>query len=519
MKLDKYKLLREDDESFHLDHEEYGRITVPKSHLHFGTVSKIQKHFADGGQVDDEPTQDEKDAAALLNMPLPAPQPTGRAVVADDAKSFLADPNAPPPGPLGGPPTAPINLPNQVPPDLVQSPAAQQQPVSPTAGVDAALAQIANATKNEAATRERWGNEIASMQQAQAAQQAQLAQRQQDLITQRMAGAQKLADDVMSQKLDPNHYWETRTTGQKISAAIGLLLGGIGSGLTKTPNYALQVIDKAIDRDVEAQKFNIQQGRNKLAFYMQQTGEMLSAAQLAKADAYTVAGAQIQSAITSMGASMASPDAQKALGQIQLQATTLRNQATMAQMQIEQSKLGMQYQRAQMGLLSNVLGQAGQPQGGGAGITIPPGAEMLLPKEMQETLVRLPGGKVDFARSSKDAEDVRNTQETSTMLRQKLARYSALQQAHQAGISRVLSPGDYNAAKALHNSILTDLNGLAGLNRFTEQEAQIFAGRVPDITEISRPGVNRARLDELGQEIDDKVRASNRTYLRFSGGQ
>lgn len=515
MKLDRYRLLHEDAKDFHLEHEEHGAITVPKAHLHFATVEKIQKHFAKGGEVDD-PTQEEKDAAALLGMPLPQQAPTGQAVVGDDAQGFLAQPGAPAPGPSAAPPTTPVSLPDRQIPPLSGAPSALPQPPSPTAGLDAGIAQEKAGVQAEGRAKEMWGNEAASMQQAAARQQEMLGQRQQELITQRAAGAQKLADDVLSQKMNPDHFWETRSTGQKISAAIGLVLGGIGAGLTKGPNYALQVIDKAIDRDIEAQKFNLQQGKNKLAFYMQQTGDLVSASQLAKADALTVTGAKLQSAIASMGASMAGPEVQKALGAIQVQAEQLRNQGTMAQMQIEQTKIGMQYQKAQMGLLSNVMGQAGQ---GGAGITIPPGAEMLLPKEMQETLVRLPGGKVDFARSSKDAEDVRKTQETSSILRKKLQRYRALQQGHPNGISEIASPTDYNAATALHESIITDLNGLAGLSRFTPEEHQVFVGRLPKIWKAGRSAPAESQLDELGQELDDKINASNRAYLKFSGAR
>jgi len=551
MRLDDYKLLKEDDKEFHLEHKEHGHFSVPKAHLHHATVERIQKHFCRGGMVrgysgasGNPSDQEVKDPTAAYFAGKRASQGgAGDFPSYDEWNKQTSDPtgyDVPPIQTIGTqPPQASVPVPQQA---TVAPPVAEPQPLvgptipddvaaqramedrqantgpSPTAGIDAGVAQERAGIEAGAASRQRWESEIGSMQQDAARQQAMLAQRTQDLITQRAAGAQKLADDVLNQKMDPNHFWETRTTGQKVSAAIGLILGGIGAGLTHGPNYAMQVIDKSIDRDIEAQKFNLQQGKNKLAFYMQQTGDLVSASQLAKADALTVSASQMQSALSNMGASAAAPDAEKAIGALNMQASQLRQQATMGQMQIEQTRLGMAYQKAQMGLLSNVMEQSGGHQQGGTGITIPPGAEMLLPKEMQETLVRLPGGKVDFARTPKDAEEVRKTQEATGLLRQKLQRYAALQQAHPNGISSVLSPEDFNSAKTLHNSILTDLNGLAGLNRFTEQEAQIFSGRIPDITGISRSSANTAKLNELGQEIDDKVRGTNKTYLRFSGG-
>lgn len=513
MKLDKYQKVEETDSHFVL-HDGEGQFRVPKAHLHHSTVEKIRQHFSDGGEVQPELSADDRAAFDMLGVPPPKPKFDGRAVVGDDARAFLATPDAPPPGPLAQPPTDPVSLPSRQ--EFVGPPAPVQQQTapSPTAGVDAGVRMETQGAQQGAASRERWGNEAASMEQENARQMQAMAQKHQQVLSDRMAQGQALADSVLNGKMDPNHFWETRSTGEKIGSAIALVLGGMGASLTRGPNYAMQVIDKAIDRDIEAQKINIDQGRNKLAFYLKQTGELQSAMQLEKADALTVAAAKMQSVASSAGASAAGPQAMEHIGAMQVQAAQLRQEATMKQMQIESTQMGMQYQRAQMGLLTDVMGQIGK----GHGVTIQPGQEMLLPKEMQETLIRLPNGKVDWTRTPKDAEDVRKTQESTSILRQKLQRYGALQQAHPNGISRVLSPEDYNAAKSLHDSILTDLNGLAGLNRFTHEEAQIFSQRVPDITEVQRSSASGSKLNELGNEIDDKITSANKTYLRFSGG-
>lgn len=66
---------------------------------------------------------------------------------------------------------------------------------------------------------------------------------------------QAIKDDV--QKVDPDRFWNNKSTGQKISIGIGLMLGGIGSGLTGGPNTAAQMINSAIDNDIQAQKLDI----------------------------------------------------------------------------------------------------------------------------------------------------------------------------------------------------------------------------------------------------------------------
>ena len=58
---------------------------------------------------------------------------------------------------------------------------------------------------------------------------------------------------------DPNHWWNSRTTGQKLQAGIGIILGGLGQGLQQyggaknATNSALDIIDNTIKQDIELQ--------------------------------------------------------------------------------------------------------------------------------------------------------------------------------------------------------------------------------------------------------------------------
>lgn len=55
-------------------------------------------------------------------------------------------------------------------------------------------------------------------------------------------------------KIDSNKLWGNASTGNKVLANIGILLSGLGSGLTGTPNMAVQNINRLIDQDIDAQK-------------------------------------------------------------------------------------------------------------------------------------------------------------------------------------------------------------------------------------------------------------------------
>ena len=73
---------------------------------------------------------------------------------------------------------------------------------------------------------------------------------------------QLAAQDFSAPKLNTNRFWENQSTTGKIAAGIAVALGGIGGALARdNSNVGLDMINKAIDRDIAEQKFNIEQGQ------------------------------------------------------------------------------------------------------------------------------------------------------------------------------------------------------------------------------------------------------------------
>lgn len=68
-------------------------------------------------------------------------------------------------------------------------------------------------------------------------------------------------DDFRSKKLDPEQYWKERGTGAKVTSAIAMALGQFGAALTGTRNSAMDIINDAINRNIEAQKQEIANAR------------------------------------------------------------------------------------------------------------------------------------------------------------------------------------------------------------------------------------------------------------------
>jgi hypothetical protein len=70
-------------------------------------------------------------------------------------------------------------------------------------------------------------------------------------------------------EIDPNRLWNNLSTWGKIRNTIGLVLGGIGGGLTHQENPALRALDRMIEQDVEAQKQDQTNRMNLYKFHLE----------------------------------------------------------------------------------------------------------------------------------------------------------------------------------------------------------------------------------------------------------
>lgn len=120
-------------------------------------------------------------------------------------------------------------------------------------------------------------------QQRQLVAQQQQQQAQMETIKRGVAEKQVAYDIAQSKynnfsEIDQDRIWRKKGTGASILAVIGASLGAFGSALTKTPNFALEIINSAIDRDIRAQEQEIAINReaagNALADLQRQTGSL-----------------------------------------------------------------------------------------------------------------------------------------------------------------------------------------------------------------------------------------------------
>lgn len=69
------------------------------------------------------------------------------------------------------------------------------------------------------------------------------------------------AEQAANAKVDPARWWNNASTGQRIASVLAAAIGGWLSPLQGGKNSALDAIDKAIDRDIEAQMADLQNMR------------------------------------------------------------------------------------------------------------------------------------------------------------------------------------------------------------------------------------------------------------------
>lgn len=117
--------------------------------------------------------------------------------------------------------------------------------------------------------------------------------------------------------VDPGRYWASRSTGGKIATIAGLILGAFGAG-ADGQNRAAQMLDSAINRDLEAQKaehtIRLQRGKAAVEGYQthysmarELTNDEQAAFNLAKASAKENVALELEKA----AATAAVPEAQQ----------------------------------------------------------------------------------------------------------------------------------------------------------------------------------------------------------------
>ena len=222
------------------------------------------------------------------------------------------------PPPAEAPAPTPTRAPDSVAPTAAAPVAATPAPVVPDMGAKG-LGEIEQGMKREQAAI---AAQAAGQQLVLQEQQRNMAEghRQYQAQFDELENERKsLIKDINEGHVDPSHFMDNMGGGQKIATIIGLIAGGISSGMTGRENLAMKVLDQQIDRDIAAQKAALGKKETLLSANMRQFGNLREAEQMTRVmQADVIANKMQQEAAKS-----ASPQAQARLmqeaGKIHLQ--------------------------------------------------------------------------------------------------------------------------------------------------------------------------------------------------------
>jgi hypothetical protein len=153
------------------------------------------------------------------------------------------------------------------------------------------------------------------------------------------ARAKALDDAYARSEVDPEKYWKDGHS--KIVAGIGILLSGIGQGVgaaggNKMSNMAMDVLNKAVEQNINAQEFNIKKAGHAAMSAHQNANDHDVQRQAEMAHAYQMLGLQVQEIAHRTGS-------QTVIARGDALAAQMKQQAGIHQEQAAQRAMAAQY--------------------------------------------------------------------------------------------------------------------------------------------------------------------------------
>lgn len=252
----------------------------------------------------------------------------------------------------------PTNMPLQQPPQTQ----AQIQ-ASPTAGLEQQRQGIQDIGKYQG----QLANQSVDVYGAHNKSIADLATLEQQNLDDYNKESGPIVQEMKDGHIRPEAYMEDMHTPGRISTAIGLILGGLGSGMTGGPNVALDFLNKQIDRNIQAQQKNLDNKATLLGAMTQRYHNKQDGIKMSRAIQLDALLTNLQESAAKLGTPMAAAQANMAAGPITQEIVNLRQQVAQRQAVIEGMRGGMDPAMAVPALVpkehqKDVFTQIGQAQ-------------------------------------------------------------------------------------------------------------------------------------------------------------
>lgn len=344
--LHKFKKIKDDHKSTTLQHPEGHQIKIAKNVLSpklKEQISKLPMHLAEGGEVSDEELAKE---AALLNdksnkinlqneaqrsasdydiNPNQYPQAKPVQVAQAQPQPNIIINNTPPQAaPAQMPPPAQVVEAPKQPEPMPENDPYGSQAYSQTLGQG--ISDVKEGLQKGAEAEGQLGQEQANILENKIGQQQETLKNFQDHYSELENERAAFQQDIQSQHIDPQHYMREMGVGQKVATAIGLILGGMSSGLTGQENPALKFLQAQIDKDIEAQKANLGKRENLLSANFRQFGNLKDATQMTQVMQGDIVKNQLAEAAAKSQDPIVKARAQQAIGDLDTKNAALLSQ-------------------------------------------------------------------------------------------------------------------------------------------------------------------------------------------------
>lgn len=500
-----YQILDEDEKSYKVKHADGSEFKVAKKGLNKQVLEKIAKQYpkiprkmAEGGiagESDDESTFDAPSSKSAEQLNQETNGLMNQGIRSDSSGPVPAGQVNMSPSDFGKYPD--LNSPEAV-SDIVSSanassPGSQtSQPSSP--GPSGGGGGGAFGTMDPGSLMNKaFGNEMSGMkdvanaksQEAQGIGQAydqwqQASKAANDSFQQNTKQILDENQKIAQTPIDPRRVWSNMSTGNKIAAGVGIMIGGIHTIGNNPSNGALDAINKAVNDDINSQK----EQKNSLwnANLMKYKN-----AQVADAATRLQINGMLQGTLAKTAAQSQSVQAQAA---VKTGIAALQMQAVPYAQQI-----------AQYHTLGQMMGTGSQGGGMPTG-SLPPMMAEKYGKQMVDS-----GGKTYLAKTEKGAEEINKMQ---TLYRPIVDDVNLIKGL---GSSALIDPDARSRAQAAMNRIAMNLNEFNGYKRFTDTDKDTIQHMFNDPSAIKSIFTNQGATADTLKSLQTKLESEKANSL------
>lgn len=279
----------------------------------------------------------------------------------------------------------------------------------------------------------------------------------------------QLASDIASAKINPNQFWENKSTGSKVGAVLGIILGGLGAGLQRTThNAAWEALQGQINKDIQNQKDELGKKNGLLAHNLRQQGNLAQAENVTRLQMNSALQGQLALVAAKTNSPIVMEKAKQQIALIKKQNLGIR--AEIAQHQVNNKLREMEVLKNQQVQTQNQQVQQQLQRG------VTPEQAATLPPEIRKTMATLPNGLMVNVGTEKKAQKVEDVNYRHSTIKSNLQALKQLVGKH--GTFELTGPAE-ETMEALLTEVAIDSAKLVDPESIArEGEVKIFRGQL-----------------------------------------